>query len=189
MDRVALVVVDLQQAFADSEYWGVRNNPSCEANVGALIGAWRAAGQPLVFVRHHSTEDGSPLHPDHPGSRFHDVVEGEPDLLVTKSVHSGFHGDPDLARWLRDERIEKVVICGVQTNMCCETTARVGSDLGFDVSFAIDATHTFDQSDHEGATISADEIARITRANLDPEFCRVVGTEQLIAELQQAAAA
>ena len=73
--------------------------------------------------------------------------------------------------------------------MCCETTARVGSDLGFEVSFAIDATHTFDQSDHEGATISADEIARITRANLDPEFCRVVGTEQLIAELQQAAAA
>ena len=58
-----------------------------------------------------------------------------------------------------------------------------------DLFLPLDATHTFDQSDHEGATISADEIARITRSNLDPEFCRVVGTEQLIAELRQAAAA
>jgi nicotinamidase-related amidase len=48
----ALVVVDVQAAFDDAAYWGVRNNPSCEANVAALIEAWRAAGGPIVFVRH-----------------------------------------------------------------------------------------------------------------------------------------
>jgi hypothetical protein len=46
--------------------------------------------------------------------------------------------------------------------MCCETTARVGANLGFEMSFAIDATHTFDLDDHEGCTIAADELARVT---------------------------
>ena len=52
LSDTALVVVDVQQAFDDGDYWGARNNPSCEPNVAALIAAWRAAERPLVFVRH-----------------------------------------------------------------------------------------------------------------------------------------
>ena len=79
-----------------------------------------------MFVRHHWDEDGSPLRSDEPGSQFKDVVEGEPDLLVTKRVNSAFHGDPDLERWLTDKEIEGIVVCGIETKMRCETTARVG---------------------------------------------------------------
>ena len=75
--------------------------------------------------------------------------------------------------WGRDE-IDKLVICGIQTNVCCETTARVGSDLGYEVGFAIDATHTFDQDDHDGGTVTADELGSSHGANLDPEFGRVL---------------
>jgi nicotinamidase-related amidase len=183
----ALVVVDVQKAFDDAGFWGPRNNPACEENVARLISAWRGAGQPLVFVRHDSVEPGSPLAAGAPGNAFKDVVAGEPNLLVSKSVHSAFHGDPDLAAWLRGEGIERVVICGIQTNMCCETSARVGANLGFDVTFALDATHTFDLDDRDGGTISADELARITRANLASEFCRVVTTAEAIASLEPAA--
>jgi nicotinamidase-related amidase len=188
MDRIALVVIDVQRGFDDGEFWSRRNNPACEANVAALIAAWRGARQPTVFVRHHWDEPGSPLRPGDSGSDFKDVVTGDPDLLVTKTVHSAFHGDPDLGAWLRGERVEKVLICGIQTNVCCETSARIGSDLGFGVSFALDATHTFDQDDHEGGTVTADELARVTRSNLDPEFCRVVTTTQAIDELEPAPA-
>ena len=187
MSESALVVVDVQKAFDDAGFWGPRNNPACEENVARLISAWRGAGQPLVFVRHDSVEPGSPLAAGAPGNAFKDVVAGEPNLLVSKSVHSAFHGDPDLAAWLRGEGIERVVICGIQTNMCCETSARVGANLGFDVTFALDATHTFDLDDRDGGTISADELARITRANLDSEFCRVVTTAEAIASLEPAA--
>jgi nicotinamidase-related amidase len=187
VSETALVVVDVQKAFDDPGYWGPRNNPACEENVGRLISAWREAGQPLVFVRHDSREPGSPLRPGSPGNAFKDVVAGEPGLLVSKSVHSAFHGAPDLAAWLRGGGIERVVICGIQTNMCCETSARVGANLGFDVAFALDATHTFDLEDPDGGRIGADELARVTRANLDPEFCRVVTTAQAIAELEPAA--
>jgi nicotinamidase-related amidase len=176
-------VVDVQQAFDDADYWGPRNNPACEENVRALIDAWRAGGQPVVFVRHDSAEQRSPLRPGAPGNAFKDVVAGAPDLLVSKRVNSAFHGEPDLEAWLRGSGIGEVVICGIQTNMCCETTARVGANLGFGVRFALDATHTFDLAARDGGTLSADELARVTAANLDPEFGRVVSTAQAIGEL------
>ena len=157
MDRTALIVVDVQRGFDDAGFFGPRNNTACEENVRALIAGWRGSNQPIVFVRHHWDEDGSPLRSDEAGSKLKDVVEGRPDLLVTKTVHSAFHGTPDLHDWLGKDEIDKLVICGIQTNMCCETTARVGSDLGYEVGFAIDATHTFDQDDHDGGTVTADE--------------------------------
>ena len=57
----ALIVVDVQRAFDDASVWGQRNNPDCEQNVGRLIEAWRAKGEPIVFVRHDSEEAGSSL--------------------------------------------------------------------------------------------------------------------------------
>ncbi len=181
--RTALVVVDVQKAFDDAVYWGRRDNPACEENVAALIEAWRAHREPVVFVRHDSTREGSPLAPGQAGNEFKDVISGEPDVLVAKGVHSAFHGDPDLAGWLRENGVGGIVVCGIQTNMCCETTARIGANLGFEVSFAIDATHTFDLRDRDGRTISADELARVTAANLDPEFERVMSAAEAIAEL------
>lgn len=183
--RTALVVVDMQKAFDDAGFWGRRNNPACERNVANLIESWRDRGQPVVFVRHDSDEEVSPLRPDEAGNAFKDVIDGEPDLLVSKQVNSAFHGHPDLGRWLADNGIEGILVCGIQTNMCCETTARVGANLGFEMSFAIDATHTFDLDDHEGGTIAADELARVTAANLDPEFGRVLTTAEAIAELRE----
>jgi nicotinamidase-related amidase len=182
VDRVALIVVDVQQGF-DDPVWGPRNNPACEDNIAALIKAWRAQGQPIVYVRHDSTEPGSPFTPGQEGNDFQDILDGEPDLLVTKSVNSSFHGEPDLAEWLRGEGIERIVVCGIQTNMCCETTARVAANLDFDMTFVLDATHTFDLPAHGGGTISADELSRVTASNLDPEFGRVVNTREAVAGL------
>jgi nicotinamidase-related amidase len=187
--RTALVVVDVQRAFDDADFWGTRNNPDCERNVAALIDAWREEGQPVVFVRHDSDQEESPLRPEEPGNAFKDVIEGEPDLLVTKHVNSAFHGDPDLERWLRENGVDGILVCGIQTNMCCETTARVGANLGFDMCFAIDATHTFDLPYRDGGTIPADELARVTAANLDPEFGQVVTTAEAVAELRAGVAA
>lgn len=182
-DVRALVVVDMQKGFEDAALWGRRNNPACEENVAALIEAWRERREPVVFVRHDSTEEGSPLRTGEPGNEFKDVIGGDPDLLVSKRVNSAFHGDPDLERWLRTNRVGGIVVCGIQTNMCCETTARIGANLGFEMQFAIDATHTFDLRDREGRTIEADELARVTAANLDPEFGRVLTTSDAIADL------
>lgn len=182
-DRVALVVVDVQQGF-DDPVWGERNNPASEENIATLIEAWRAKGQPIVYVRHDSSEPESPFTPGQRGNDFQEILSGEPDLLVVKSVNSAFHGDPDLATWLRAEGIERIAVCGIQTNMCCETTARVAANLDFEMTFVLDATHTYDLPAHNGGgTISADELSRVTASNLDPEFGRVVDTREAVASL------
>ena len=182
MDRIALLVVDVQKGFEDP-VWGERNNPDAEGNIAALIEAWRAASQPVVFVRHDSVEDGSPFTPGQEGNDFDELVTGEPELLVAKTVNSAFHGEPDLAEWLRGEGIQRIAVCGIQTNMCCETTARVAANLAFDVDFVLDATYTFDLRSHDGGTIAADELSRVTAANLDPEFGRVMTTRDAVAAL------
>jgi nicotinamidase-related amidase len=169
------VVVDVQRAFADP-VWGRRDNPACEANVAALIEHWREREWPVVFVRHDSDEPGSTLAPGTPGNDFKDVITGEPDLLVTKSVNSSFHGEPSLQAWLDGRGILTVFLCGITTNHCCETTARVGGNLGYDVRFVLDATHTFDRADPSGEIVPAELLARITATNLHGEFATVIDT-------------
>src|SRR4051794_12565708 len=173
---LALVIVDVQQGFEDAGYWGPRNNPACEENIGALIAHARQHGWPLIYVRHDSVEEHSPLRPDHPGNTFKPVVSGEPDLLIAKHTNSCFCGEPDLHRWLQERGIEQLVICGITTNHCCETTARMAGNLGYDVRFVIDATHTFDRGE-----LTADQLAQATATNLDDEFATIVSTRQTLA--------
>lgn len=175
----ALIVVDVQTAFADPS-WGQRNNPACEQNVADLIDAYRGRGEPVVFVRHDSTEPGSTLRPDQPGNAFQDVVHGEPDLLVAKHVNSAFLGDPPLEPWLRERNVGAIAVCGISTNHCCETTARMGANLGFAVRFVLDATHTFDRAAPDGTVFPADVLAQVTAANLDGEFATIVQTSEIL---------
>jgi nicotinamidase-related amidase len=176
----ALLVVDVQQAFLDP-IWGRRDNPACEAHVAALIDAWRRRGEPVVFVRHDSAEEGSTLRPDQPGNAFQDVITGTPDLLIAKRVNSAFLGDPPLDPWLRERGIARIAVCGIATNHCCETTARMGGNLGYDVRFVLDATHTFDRTGPDGRVYPAELLAQVTAANLHGEFATVVQTADVLA--------
>ena len=181
LDAAALLVIDVQQAFTDAAAWGRRNNPDCERNIGALVAEWQAQGRPLVLVRHDSVEPGSTLAPGAPGNAFQPVLDGvDADLLVTKTTNSAFYGEPDLHAWLQERGIGTLVLCGIQTNHCVETTARMGGNLGYDVRFVLDATHTFDRTGPDGTTLTADELARATATSLHGEFATVVSTRDLV---------
>ncbi|MFL0564599.1 cysteine hydrolase family protein [Microbacterium sp. 179-I 1D1 NHS] len=180
LNRAALVVIDVQRGFDDTVYWGRRDNPACESNIAALLVQWRELGWPVVFVRHDSTSDASPLRPGQAGNDLKPEVTGIPDLLVTKSVNSSFHGTPDLDAWLRANGIEQIVVTGISTNHCCETTARVGGNLGYDVYFALDATHSFDRTAPDGTVIPAATLAAVTATNLDREFAVVCSTADIL---------
>lgn len=183
MSAPVLLVIDVQRGFDDPS-WGspaLADRPACEANVGRLVARWQAAGHPIVLVRHDSTEPGSPLAPGQDGNALRDVVAAVPaDLLVVKSTNSAFYGTPDLHAWLQARGADTVVICGITTNHCCETTARMAGNLGYDVRFVIDATHTFDMSGPDGETVSADDLTRATAASLHGEFADVVRTRDVL---------
>lgn len=175
----ALVVVDVQQGF-DDPWWGPRNNPDADANIEALVHAFAAAGRPVVYVRHDSDESDSPLHPDNPGNQLKPYLTVEPDLLVSKTVNSCFLGTPDLHAWLTAHAIRSFALVGITTNHCCETTARMGGNLGYDVWFVLDATHTFDRTGPDGRILTADQLAQATATNLHGEFATVTTTRALL---------
>ncbi len=181
----ALLVIDMQRAFDDLDFWGPTTNPDCERNVAALIDAFAGAGEPIVVVRHDSTSPHSPLHPDNTGNELVDAVAAvSPAVLVTKNVNSAFYGEPDLHAWLGERGIREIVVCGIQTNMCVETTARMGGNLGYDVTVVLDATRTFDlQADVAGLgviTRTADELMATTALDLQAGgFAQIATTAEM----------
>ena len=174
-------VIDVQQGF-DDPAWGARNTPEAEANIARLTTAWADASRPIVLVRHDSASPGSPLGVGSAGNALKDVVADAPhDLFLTKQVNSAFYGEPDLHAWLQGRGIRQLVITGIQTNMCVETTARMGGNLGYDVVVPLDATHTFDLEGPGGVRLTASELARATAVNLaGGGFARVVSTDEVL---------
>jgi len=113
------------------------------------------------------------------------VAAVSPAVLVTKHVNSAFYGEPDLHAWLRERGIGELVLCGIQTDMCVETTARMAGNLGYDVTVAIDATRTFDLSaDVPGigsVSRTAEELMATTALQLqEGDFARIAATRELI---------
>ncbi|WP_425248092.1 cysteine hydrolase family protein [Streptomyces sp. NEAU-NA10] len=185
--NAALLVVDVQKGFDEADFWGPRNNPGADDNIASLIDVWQASGRPVVFVRHDSSKPESPLRAGYEGNGFKEYVEERrgkgtgPELFVTKTVNSAFYGTPDLDAWLRAEGISQVVVAGVQTNMCVETTARMGGNLGYEVVVAYDATYTFDLEGPFGWRRSAEEVAQASAVSLHGGgFARVVTTRDVV---------
>lgn len=187
----ALVVIDVQKGFEESGFWGPRNNPGADENIAALVDVWQETGRPVVFVRHDSVNPRSPLRPGQEGNDFKEYVEerrgkggagGGAELLVTKSVNSAFLGAPDLGAWLTGQGVGQIVLAGIQTNMCVETTARMGGNLGYDVLVAYDATHTFDLTGPFGWRRTAEELAQASAVSLHGGgFARVLTTKEIVA--------
>lgn len=132
-----------------------------------------------------SANPSSPLHPANPGNALKAVVaDTRADVTVSKSVNSAFIGDPDLHSWLGERNIRQLVLCGIQTNMCVETTARMAGNLGYEVFLPLDATCTFDlvgptMPDGTVLTATAADLMHATAVNLQGGgFAQVANTGQ-----------
>lgn len=188
--KTALVLVDVQKAFLEWEAGGLRrNNPQAVDNIARLLAAFRRERMAVFHIRHASREAGSALAADNPGYEPIDAareIDGEP--AIVKHVNSGFIGT-DLEDRLRATGIETVVICGITTNHCVETTTRMAGNLGFDARLVSDACYTFDRTGHNGRHETAEDIHAMTLSNLDGEFATIETTDSLLAALETGVAA
>jgi len=182
-DSAALLVIDMQQGF-DDPYWGRRNNPSLETNLGELLVSWRKARRPIIHVKHMSQEAQSPLRPGQPGNDF--KPEGVPradEPVLEKTVNSGFIGTA-LEADLRARGLDTLVLTGLTTNHCVSTTARMAGNLGFKTYVVSDATATFDRVGPDGVAYTAEQIHAIALSDLHREFATVVDAATVIAALR-----
>jgi nicotinamidase-related amidase len=177
----ALLVIDVQKGLDDPK-WGQRNNPGAEENIVRLLDAWRKRNAPVFHFQHLSTEPDSPLRPERPGCAIkEEVLPAGGERLMTKQVNSCFIGTK-LEAELRAERIENVVLCGLTTDHCVSTTARMAANLGFRVAVVSDATATFERNGPDGTHFSAQQMHDTALASLNGEFATVKTTNELVAD-------
>ncbi|REE96012.1 cysteine hydrolase family protein [Thermomonospora umbrina] len=140
--RRALVVIDVQESFRRQAMWEAVSNPGVVGKVGRLVEHARGGGDLVVWVLHSAPGSGTVFDPERGFVRLMDgleVREGEPTLV--KTAHNAFT-TTDLQRLLTARGVREVVVCGIRTEQCVETTARLASDLGYEVTFVTDATAT-----------------------------------------------
>jgi nicotinamidase-related amidase len=138
----ALLVIDIQESFRQQPLWQAISNPRIAEDASRLVDAARAAGDLVIWILH--TEPGSNSVFD-PASGFIQLIEplapADGERVLTKTSINAFT-TTNLQQLLVSRGIGQLTICGIRTEQCCETTARVASDLGYDVTFVIDATAT-----------------------------------------------
>lgn len=182
MKNSALVLIDIQNGFAESDWWGIRNNPRFETNVSRILSHVREKSLAVVHVQHVSRRKNSPLRPDQAGVEFMRCAEPTAgETIVQKSVNSAFIGT-NFQEILTHRNINHLVIIGLTTDHCVSTTARMAANLGFDVTILADATACFPRSDMDGVSIPADDVQRISLASLKGEFAAVKTVEKFISE-------
>lgn len=176
MKKTVLLVIDVQNSFLHRDYWSDRDFPEYAQRQSHLIQAARQRGWPVVFIRHNA---GGVFAPESGYVQLMDFIEREDtDPLFDKHVHNALT-ESGLQGWLQQQGIEKLVISGIRTEQCCETTARVASDLGYEVEFVIDATLTFDMCHPlTGEIVSAADIKSRTALVLDKRFARITFVEE-----------
>ena len=139
----ALVVIDVQESFRQRPSWGAVSTPDIVDRVGRLVDATRAAGDLVVWVLHAEPGTGTPFDPVTGHVRLMAGLEpDESEPVITKTSINAFT-TTNLQQLLTTRGIRELVVCGIQTEQCCETTTRVAADLGYDVVFVTEATATF----------------------------------------------
>jgi nicotinamidase-related amidase len=189
----ALIVVDVQESFRRRPMWQAVSNPGIVKQVGRLVEAARAKGDLVVWVLHAEPGSGGVFDPARGHVRLQDGLEaldGEP--VVTKTSINSFT-TTNLQQLLTRHGVTSLTVCGIQTEQCCETTTRVASDLGYKVTFAIDATATF-PIPHRNApagrgveeiladptTLSTKDILERTEYALAGRFARIATVDELV---------
>ncbi len=184
IERSALLVIDAQDSFKVGPRWGRRNNPAFEENVGRLIEGYREAGLPVFFFL--DSDDDEEFKPTSPYFKLMDFIRPEGDEPVLVKTSRNCFTSTDLDDRLRRAEVGRVIVTGIKTEQCCETTARVASDIGYEVDFVTEATLTF-PIPHPGGheELSAEEVVRRTEYALRDRFARINTVGALLAELKQ----
>lgn len=183
-NKTALLVVDAQESFKarGTDFWESRGPLDFEHWIRALVTGFRNAGQPVIFILHTDKDPGFSI--NSPFFRVLDFLDHRPEEpLIVKEVHNAFTGTPLLPLLVR-RRIRRVAICGIRTEQCCETTARVASDLGFEVDYVTQATLTFPLTHpFTGAQMTVRQIQERTEMVLHGRFARIVTVQEALKRL------
>jgi nicotinamidase-related amidase len=190
----ALVVIDVQESFRQRPTWQAMGNQQIADQVSRLVDAARTAGDPVIWVLHAEPGSGTVFDPVRGYVKLIDGLaarEDEPQIVKTSA---NAFTTTNLHQQLTQRHVREVTICGIRTEQCCETTARVASDLGYAVTFVTDATTTSAIPHPDAPTeqtvaelladprtmSAADVIERTERVLAAREFATIATTDEMV---------
>lgn len=175
----ALLIIDVQNDyFPQGKYELVETFKALE-KVQFALEKFRAKQQLVIFVQHINTgTDAIFFLPNTDGVEIHKAImpmQDEP--VVVKHAPDSFH-QTELLKHLQSKNINELVICGMMTHMCIDTTVRVAKGHGYTVTLLADACATRDLS-WENVSIPAKTVQQVYLASLNQGFAKVVNTDVL----------
>lgn len=176
-DNTALLVIDAQESFRHRDYWSAADTPAFFDRLQTLVDGAKAARIPIVQVFHVEDTGVFSLASGHVRTLAPLVIE--PDAVFHKIRHSALVGS-GLPIWLTERGIRRLLVSGIRTEQCCETTTRHASDCGFEVEFVSEATLTFAMTGLDGRKWTAQEIKARTELVLADRFARIATVEQAL---------
>jgi nicotinamidase-related amidase len=178
VSATALVVIDAQDSFRQRPSWTDQGAAQFFDRLQALIYGAKKRGIPVVQVFHVEEDGVFSLASGH--VKTLDEILIAPDVIFQKNRHSALVGS-GLGVWLVERGIQRLIISGIRTEQCCETTARHAFDSGYQVDYVTEATLTFAMTDRHGRLWSPEEIKARTELVLDGRFARIVSVDEALA--------
>lgn len=187
MNTTALIVIDVQESFRQRPSWAGSSNPEIVKPVRRLTEAFRSAGHAVIWVLHEEPGTGTVFDP---AKGFVRLLEGlEPadaEAVLRKTAHNAFT-TTNLQQFLTIAGITELTLCGIRTEQCVETTARIGSDLGYEIVFVTEATATnpIEHWDGSGRMLGVEEIIARTEYALAGRFATIKTVDEVVAGLTE----
>jgi nicotinamidase-related amidase len=181
--NTCLIVIDAQESFRHRDYFTDLDLPAYLTAQNQLIAGAARRGIPIIRIFHC---EGPSLasNPWSKESGYLVPIQGLTHFSAAetfyKSKHSALVGT-GLEPWLRERAIERLIVSGIRTEQCCETTTRHASDLGFKVDYVVDATLTFDMQLPDGSPFRVADIKARTASVLKERFARIATVEEALA--------
>ncbi len=180
--NTALILIDVQESFRHRPYWQEDELPAFLAQTNALLQGAQAAGIPIVRILHNdgpeTADNAFALKSGHVRP-LDGLVPYEAAVEFIKHRHSALVGT-GLSVWLHQQGIQRLIVAGIRTEQCCETTTRHASDEGWLVDYVTEATLTFAMQHRSGAVLSAEDIKRRTETVLQDRFAEICTVAQAL---------
>lgn len=174
----ALLLIDIQNDYFPGGEMELIGSPAAGENAGRLLRAFRQKNLPIVHIQHISTRQGATFFlPNTSGVQIHECVAPNVGETVFRKNYPNSFRETSLLEHLHDHHITQLVIAGMMTQMCIDTTTRAAFDLGFQCTLAGDACATRNLS-FGGVTVSAENVQIAFLAALNGMFAKVLSVEE-----------
>jgi nicotinamidase-related amidase len=178
--KTALLIIDIQNDYFPGGKMELVGSIQAASATARLLAAFRKQSWSVYHVQHISLQPGATFFlPDTSGSEIHEAVRPLPaEPVITKHFPNSFR-DTDLLRQLKADNIGSLLICGMMSHMCVDTSVRAAFDLGFSCILTHDACATRELA-FNGITVPAAQVHASYMAALGAVFAQLKSADEIL---------